>query len=139
MRLILTMCLILAATSLAVTRVSVADYSPELLAKVIEAEAAGESVLGKYLVGSVIINRSHHPDWPSCVPEVIYDPHQFATPADTFSAESMRAATLAIGHPFPDIYYFFNPKTSTDTSFTKNVVNCFTNGNHRFCESCKQK
>jgi N-acetylmuramoyl-L-alanine amidase len=102
------------------------------LARLIEAEAAGESLFGKYLVGSVVINRIRDDRFPSSIGEVISQPRQFATPADTFSAESLKAARLAYRKPYGNILFFYNPSISKSTFF--NSLTCFDFENHRFCE-----
>ena len=49
-----------------------------LLARIIFAEAAGESYQGKVAVGCVIRNRVKDSRWANTYREVIYQPHQFS-------------------------------------------------------------
>lgn len=137
---LLLMCSLSIADSCTPPHVESPDLlSPELLARIIETEARGESLMGKYLVGSVVINRVANPYWPDCTPEVVQQPNQFASPSCTYSNESMRAALMAIKKPYPGIFYFYNPKTATDKVFTSHLTKCFDSGNHRFCETCLNK
>lgn len=48
-----------------------------LLAKLIKAEALGESFEDKLYVGSVVINRVHSKDFPGRLDSVIFEPGQF--------------------------------------------------------------
>lgn len=105
------------------------------LARMIEAEAAGECLLGKYLVGSVIVNRSLSDEFPRDLGCVMDQPMQFAQPADSASAESIVAAKRALASPAPGILYFYNPTTALDTNFTKRTKDCFQIGKHRFCNT----
>lgn len=54
----------------------------ELLAQVVEAEAGGETFLGKCLVVDVILNRVKSEDFPDTITEVIYQPNQFSCVSD---------------------------------------------------------
>lgn len=49
----------------------------EMLAKIIWAEARGESYEGKVAVGSVILNRLKDPKYPNSIKEIIFAPKQF--------------------------------------------------------------
>ena len=49
-----------------------------ILARIIFAEAAGESHLGRIAVGCVIRNRVKSSRWPDTYKEVILQPHQFS-------------------------------------------------------------
>ncbi len=106
---------------------SVIPYSGNevsLLAKLIEAEAAGESLKAKVAVGAVVINRVQSGDWAPTIRKVIYQkfgeyyqftPVKIGTINNTPSAESKRAAWLAMYGADPSmgaIYYF--DQTSTN-------------------------
>lgn len=103
------------------------------LAAVIEAEAGGEPFSGKYLVGSVAVNRMRDSLWSDDMTAVLTQESQFARAKEP-TEESIRAAERALYSPFPGIKYFYNPKTATDTGFIRRLEVCFTLGNHRFCE-----
>lgn len=55
------------------------EYELELMARVVEAEAGNQSLLGKRLVVDTILNRVDHPAFPDTVKEVVYQEGQFAT------------------------------------------------------------
>ena len=100
---------------------SVISYSSGevgLLARLIEAEASGESLQAKIAVGAVVINRVQSGEWAPTLTKVIYQKfgayYQF-TPVkngminNTPSAESKRAAWIAMFGSDPSngaIYYF---------------------------------
>lgn len=96
-----------------------------LLARLIEAEAGGESYQAKVAVGAVVINRVQSKEWAPTIKEVIYQKfgqyYQF-TPVkngmikNPASAESTRAAWAALKGSDPSknaIYYFDNSSTNT--------------------------
>ena len=106
----------------------------QLLAKVVHAEARGESITGMYLVASTAMNRVQDARFPNTLEEVLLQPNQFAAPADTFSAEAYNAALFAYNQPFRNILYFCNPKTSKNIVFVQSLRQCFYIGKHKFCE-----
>ena len=53
------------------------EYDFELLARVIEAEAGGESDYHKLCVGTVVMNRVDSEKYPSTIEGVIYQPGQY--------------------------------------------------------------
>ena len=55
---------------------SSADY--ELLARIISAEARGESYIGQVAVGAVVLNRVEHPSFPDTVSGVVYQSGAFS-------------------------------------------------------------
>lgn len=96
----------------------------DLLARLIEAEAAGESLKAKVTVGAVVINRVQSGEWASTIKGVIYQKYgeyyQF-TPVkngminNTPSADSKRAAWIAMFGSDPSngaIYYFDTSSTN---------------------------
>lgn len=97
----------------------------DLLARLIEAEAAGESLQAKIAIGAVVINRVQSGDWAPTIKGVIYqkfDQYYQFTPVkngminNTPSAESKRAAWIAMFGSDPSrgaIYYF--DQTSTNS------------------------
>lgn len=92
-----------------------------LLASLINSEAHGEDLLGKLLVGSVVLNRMKHNGFPSTLSDVIFQKNQFngtksrlfrfshGTPEDI---QSIQAATILLrgGSIDPEVLYFINPK-----------------------------
>ncbi|MCB9019223.1 MAG: cell wall hydrolase [Chitinophagales bacterium] len=103
------------------------------LAAVIEAEAGGETFTGKYLVGSVAVNRMRDSLWSDDLTDVLTQESQFARAKEP-SSESLAAAERALYFPFPGIKYFVNPKIATNKEFISRLEVCFDLGNHRFCE-----
>jgi N-acetylmuramoyl-L-alanine amidase len=110
-----------------------------LLARLIEAEAEGESLTGKVAVGSVILNRAEDDRFPDTIKEVIYQENQF-TPvkngrlnAVTPSEESFAAAKQAIAgeKPVSNALFFFNPSLTNDTFLHSKQVLAKI-GNHEF-------
>lgn len=48
------------------------------LAETIYREARGEPFRGKIAVGKVVVNRVNHPNYPSTICKVVFQPHQFS-------------------------------------------------------------
>ena len=116
---------------------SSSDY--DLLARIISAEARGESYLGQVAVGAVILNRIEHPSFPDTISGVIYQKGAFSCLNDGQFYESVAdsaysAARDAINglDPSGGAIYYYNPSTSTSKwIFSRPVIT--TIGNHRFC------
>jgi len=96
-----------------------------LMARIINAEARGESFLGKVAVGAVVINRLRHPAFPKSVREVIFQctngTYEFTPVADgSINLEpdetAFRAALAALNgwDPTNGALYFYNPHLSRD-------------------------
>ena len=112
------------------------------LAKIISAEARGESFKGKVAVGNVILNRVRSNLFPNTIYSVIFDRKYgvqfspilngsiYAEP----TAESIIAAHVCLeGYSLSDeILYFVNPKAAPNSWISKNRVYSFTIGNHAF-------
>lgn len=111
----------------------------DLLAKVISAEARGESYEGQVAVGAVILNRVKHPSFPDSISGVVYQNGAFSCVNDSnwyaSVADSARRAALdAINGWDPSggaIYYFNAKKTSDSFMHSRPVVR--TIGDHKFC------
>ena len=116
------------------------DADVQLLAKVISAEARGESYEGQVAVGAVILNRVAHPSFPDTLSGVIYQSGAFSCVYDSnwyqpVSETSKRAATDAINGWDPSggaIYYFNASKTNDAFMHSRPVVKVI--GNHKFCK-----
>lgn len=96
------------------------DYSYEdliLLARVIHAEARGESTRGQVAVGAVILNRVDSSHFPDTIREVVLQEGQFCTLSDgqvhlypsTDAIEAAKAAILGYD-PSNGALFFYNPK-----------------------------
>ncbi len=116
---------------------SSSDYN--LLARIISAEARGESYMGQVAVGAVVLNRVEHPSFPDSVSGVIYQKGAFSCLYDgqfdePVADSAYSAARDAINglDPSGGAIYYYNPKTATSKwIFSRPVIT--TIGNHRFC------
>lgn len=115
-----------------------ADY--ELLARIISAEARGETYLGQVAVGAVVLNRVEHPSFPDTVSGVVYQNGAFSCLYDgqfyepiADSAYSAARDALNGLDPTSGAIYYYNPTTATAKwIFSRPVIT--TIGNHVFCE-----
>ncbi|OCZ49709.1 cell wall hydrolase [Dehalobacter sp. TeCB1] len=125
-----------------ISRSSQVVYDQEdviLLAKIIYAEARGESFEGQVAVGAVVLNRVESPKFPDTIREVIYQPGQFSAVLDrqidlTPGDEAYQAALEALEgqDPSEGALFYYNPRTATDNWIkTLDVVKNI--GNHNFC------
>jgi N-acetylmuramoyl-L-alanine amidase len=127
----------------------VADVSDQeglrLIARMINAEARGESFLGKVAVGAVIMNRLHHPAFPNTAREVIFQRtngiYEFTPVADgSFNLEpdeeAFEAARMAIEgvDPTNGALFFYNPVTAED-EWIRTLPVITSIGNHVFAGS----
>jgi len=111
----------------------------DLLAKIIYAEARGESFEGQVAVGAVVLNRVEHPQFPKTIKEVIYAPGQFTAVDDRQielkpDSQAYQAAEAALEglDPSNGAIFYFNPSISNDKWMQSRSVVCSI-GNHRFC------
>ncbi|MEW6574048.1 MAG: cell wall hydrolase [Bacillota bacterium] len=116
-----------------------------LMARIINAEARGESFLGKVAVGAVIINRLRHPAFPDEIQEVVFQRtngvYEFTPVADGSinlepDREAFRAAQLAVEgvDPTNGALFFYNPRTATDR-WIRTLPVTANIGNHVFATS----
>lgn len=111
-----------------------------LLAKVIAAEARGESYTGQVAVGAVVLNRVDSSSFPDTVSGVVYQKGAFSAVTDSNwsvapDATSRKAAQDAINgwDPSGGALYYYNPaKTSNRWIRTRPVIT--TIGSHIFCK-----
>lgn len=116
---------------------SQSDYN--LLARLISAEARGESYTGQVAVGAVVLNRVEHPSFPNTISGVIYqkgafsclDDGQFNQPV---AESSYRAAQDALNgwDPSGGAIYYYNPVTATNQWIRSRPV-IIRIGKHLFC------
>lgn len=111
----------------------------ELLAKLIAAEARGESYVGQVAVGAVVLNRVAHASFPDSIAGVIYQKGAFSCINDsnwaTAATEtSRRAARDCINgwDPSGGAVYYFNPRKTNDAFMHSRPVITVI-GNHNFC------
>lgn len=109
-----------------------------MLAKLIHAEARGETYTGQVAVGAVVLNRVKSASFPNSITGVIYQKHAFTCVSDGQinlepNAESKRAAQDAMNgwDPSYGAIYYYNPRVATSTWILtrKQTV---TIGNHIF-------
>lgn len=111
----------------------------QLLAKVISAEARGESYEGQVAVGAVILNRVKHPSFPDSLSGVIYQNGAFSCVNDSnwyaaVADSAQRAAVDALNGWDPTggaIYYYNAKKTNDAFMHSRPVLKVI--GDHRFC------
>ncbi len=111
----------------------------QLLAKVISAEARGESYEGQVAVGAVILNRISHPSFPDSLSGVVYQNGAFSCVNDSnwyqpVSEVSKKAAIDAINgwDPSGGAVFYYNPaKTNDKFMHSRPVLRVI--GSHRFC------
>lgn len=110
-----------------------------LLAKLIAAEARGETYRGQVAVGAVVLNRVSHASFPDSISGVIYQNGAFdcvrdsnwnVSPGDT----AKRAAQDALNgwDPTGGAIYYYNPRTASNGWIRTRPV-LTTIGNHTFC------
>lgn len=110
-----------------------------LLAKLIAAEARGESYKGQVAVGAVVLNRVSHSSFPDTIAGVIYQKGAFSCVNDSNwsvspNATSLKAARDCINgwDPSGGAIYYYNPaKTSNSFMHSRPVIT--TIGRHVFC------
>lgn len=111
----------------------------ELLAKLIAAEARGESYIGQVAVGAVVLNRVAHASFPDTIAGVIYQKGAFSCVNDSnwsvaANETSRKAARDCINgwDPSGGAVYYFNPRKTNDAFMHSRPVITVI-GNHNFC------
>lgn len=131
-----------AGESIVVPTSSVSDADKTLMARLVHAEASGESYAGKVAVATVILNRVDNPNFPNTIRGVIYQvdggyyaftPVQNGRINNTPSVEARKAVNEAITlrGTGKGSLYFYNPKTTTSKWILSRPVTTII-GNHRF-------
>jgi N-acetylmuramoyl-L-alanine amidase len=132
------------APEAAVPAVSITNEEKDLFARLVEAEAKGESYEGKVAVATVVLNRVDSPEFPNTVTEVInevvgdayaFSPVQNGEINKSASDEAIQAVEEALTRQdtLNDSVYFYNPEIATDTWITTREV-VKTVGNHVFAK-----
>ena len=111
----------------------------DLLARLISAEARGESYSGQVAVGAVVLNRVNSPIFPNTIAGVIYQNGAFTCITDgqfnePVSESAYRAARDAMNgvDPCGGAIYYFNPATaSSNWIWSRPLIVVI--GKHRFC------
>ncbi|PEC45658.1 spore cortex-lytic protein [Priestia megaterium] len=113
--------------------VSISVSEKDLLARLVEAEAKGESYEGKVGVATVVLNRVDSPKFPDTVTGVIkqvvgkayaFSPVQNGSINKPASEDSKKAVEQALTRKdrLDDSIYFYNPKTATDNWIRSRAV-----------------
>lgn len=109
------------------------------LARIISAEARGESLRGKIAVGNVVLNRVRHPSFASDIRSVILEEGQFSpvkngTIAQSATEESVIAAKLCLDGAVvtEEALFFCNPAIAVSTWMIEHRTYVMTIGNHAF-------
>ncbi|MEB6548654.1 cell wall hydrolase [Heyndrickxia sporothermodurans] len=122
--------------------VSISANEKDLLARLVEAEAKGESYEGKVAVATVVLNRVDSPNFPDTVTSVIkqvvghayaFSPVQNGAINKPASSEAKQAVKQALTRKnrLHGSVYFYNPKIATDKWIQSRKV-VTTIGNHVF-------
>ncbi len=113
------------------------DYN--LLARVISAEARGETYRGQVAVGAVILNRVSHASFPDTIAGVVYQKGAFTCMTDgqinqPVADSAYKAAQDALNgwDPSGGAIYYYNPKTA-QSSWIRSRPVITTIGRHVFC------
>jgi N-acetylmuramoyl-L-alanine amidase len=106
------------------------------LSKLINSECSNCDIIEKILIGSVVINRLNHPDYPKTMLDVIYDNNQFKGICNSqYKSDTITyniAKTLILQGPLdPTILYFYLRK-SIDLSWRKNLLIVYKMKYHDF-------
>lgn len=119
--------------------ISFSTEERDLLARLIHAEARGESLEGQIAVGAVVVNRVKSELFPNTLKDVIYEPRQFSpVGASTLPAVAQASAVeaadraLAGEDPTGGALFFYNPRITATPEYwqTKPVLKRI--GNHNF-------
>lgn len=109
-----------------------------LLAKLIHAEARGESLVGQVAVGAVVFNRLKDPRFPKTIARIIYEDHQFSPVMDgsinlSPNEQALLAAELALNgmDPTRGSIFFYNP-AKAESRWLDNLPEAIVIGSHVF-------
>ena len=125
-------------SSVAAASSSIISADHRLLAKLVYAEARGESYKGQVAVAAVVLNRVASASFPNTISGVIYQSGAFSCVSNgsinnTPDSTAIRAALDALNgwDPTGGCLYYYNPKATRDkwirTRTVKTVI-----GNHSF-------
>lgn len=112
----------------------------DLLARLVHAEAKGESYAGKLAVAKVVLNRVASEKFPDSIQAVVYQSGQFSPvsngainkPADAESIQAAKEAFAIGGNPDAALF-FYNPDIATNHWVGTRPVTAVI-GNHVFAK-----
>ena len=82
-----------------------------LIARLVNAEATGEDMIGKRLVVDVILNRLDSGDYGETIDEVISERGQFTRPAEEYTSDDIKAVELELIQRLDyEVFYFRTDK-----------------------------
>lgn len=126
------------ASTTASSSTSYVSSDHRLLAKMVYAEARGESYKGQVAVAAVVLNRVASSSFPNTVSGVIYQSGAFSCVSNgsinnTPNSSCIRAALDALNgwDPTGGCLYYYNPKTAQDKWIFSRTVQTVI-GNHSF-------
>jgi len=128
------------ASTAPISRGGISWRDLELMARVVNGEARGESFIGQVAVAAVILNRVKSHLFPNTVPGVIYQPWAFTALYDGQvnspllpSAYNAVIAALRGWDPTGGALYYWNPITATNPwVWTRSIITKI--GNHIFAK-----
>lgn len=110
-----------------------------LLARVVNGEARGESYEGQVAIAAVVLNRVKHSSFPNSIAGVIYQPGAFTAVSDgqiniAVNNSCYNAARDALNgwDPTGGAIYYYNPATATNQWIRSRKI-IKTIGKHVFC------
>ncbi len=119
---------------------TISSYERNLLAKLVYAEAKGESYAGKVAVATVVLNRVSHSEFPNSIHGVIYEPGAFTPVAsgsinNTPDSSTYRAVdeALAFKGQGSGSLFFYNPAKTSNAWIKSRPVTVII-GNHVFAK-----
>ena len=115
------------------TVIPYANSELDLLARLIEAEAAGEIYEAKVAVGAVVVNRVQSTEWPSTITSVInhvaggyyqFTPVKNGSINKPASSDSIRAAWAALygSDPSKDALFYFDNSSTNQWLWSKTIT-----------------
>lgn len=113
----------------------------DLLARIVQAEAGGESYIGRVAVAAVILNRAVSGKFPSSVHGVLHQRGQFDTLIHAKSRYKPSAMTIKAvrealtgSDPSKGALYFMNPRNTANRKWFDRKVKTVTIGSHVFAK-----
>lgn len=110
------------------------EYDFELLARVIEAEAGGESDYHKLCVGTVVMNRVDSEKYPSTIEGVIYQPGQYQCVTNSHINKEPSESSYEAAKSILDGRRMFRSSVVYQAEFIQGKVVVEKVGNTYFCE-----
>lgn len=115
------------------------NSNANLLARVVNGEARGESYEGQVAIAAVVLNRVKHSSFPNSIAGVIYQPGAFTAVSDgqiniAVNNSCYNAARDALNgwDPTGGAIYYYNPATATNQWIRSRKI-IKTIGKHVFC------